>query len=97
MIDLLLIVDLDGTLANPGNRFKKAGKPPSKFDRRDKRYQAWLDKAQKNIHLDKVVKPIRSLINGISTKIVILSSREYKHIVNTIHWLDKKGIIHMLD
>jgi HAD superfamily, subfamily IIIB (Acid phosphatase) len=88
---MLVIVDIDGTIANGERRFKKAGPEPKG---RGPKYWAWLKKVQtrQSILADKPVQGMKPLIASLLAcghNLVYLTGREEKYSDVTIEWLNK--------
>lgn len=93
---MLLVVDIDGTLADPTARFKKAGNEPNVKD--PVAYQKWLDVLQAPGTLidDPVIKPVAELVRtleqtGINT-VVYLTGRSDIYRTETTRWLEKNRL-----
>lgn len=91
--------DIDGTTANPGSRYTKLRPPTGKHsaDRSDRAYQQWLDKVQKNLHKDKPVVALRTMMRMLhfiqkwfgGVEVRFFTSREEKYRSATLKWLRK--------
>lgn len=87
---MLIICDIDGTIANFEKRAKKAGTAPSREDR--PAFQAWLDRVQNNKTLAKD-EPISEVVNCVNAlhesgyKIVFLTGRSDIFRNVTMRWL----------
>lgn len=90
---MLIFCDIDNTVADISERETKAGKCPSKKDKRA--YQLWLDNLQdpKDIIKDKPIKEVIWALqkwNKIkNVRIIYLTSRSNKLRRVTQRWLDK--------
>lgn len=83
----ICFIDIDGTIANVGDRFT-SNPPPSIKDRRDLIYQQWLLSIQTPELLAKDV-PVRGTqhLVGAFERSVYLTSRSEIHKVDTLKWL----------
>lgn len=92
---MLLIVDIDGTLADIVPRMNKAGTPP---DRRDKHaFQNWLDVLQDEDDLinDPPISEVIALVHTMKRaghQIVYLTGRAEKYRNTTQAWLKRYGL-----
>lgn len=87
---MILILDIDMTLADGSKRLKKAGKEPKKSNKRA--YDKWLAKAQGPGMLmgDKPVKEMQELaelLEESNGSIHYVTSRSEKHLEETAAWL----------
>lgn len=88
---MLVIVDIDGTLADLSVRYGKAPKPAQE----DKAaFQAWVDKVQDGVDMmaDKPIGGMQELLHslnhyGIDNTIVYLTGRSNKYRQLTLGWL----------
>lgn len=89
---LLVIVDIDGTLANISEAAKQAGFEPSRSDRGI--YSAWVKMVTANLHsaptYPAVIEAVRAMFRG-NAEIVYLTSREEVHRDVTQTWLNKNA------
>lgn len=98
---MLVVLDIDGTLADITRRLNKAGKAPLKATKQA--FQSWLDKLQPETELlkDKPIKCMQDLVTSLSKTftIVYLTGRSEKYKDVTIQWLSKynfpKGDLYM--
>lgn len=94
-MNVLLIIDIDGTISNGKDRFTAAGPEPSRSDREV--YQAWVGRVQDKHSLlaDEPVPGMSELIYGFIeggfNDAVYLTSREYKWAGVTMEWLAKNN------
>jgi len=86
---MIVIFDIDGTLADIGPRYEKAGDVPKRSNK--KAFQVWLNKLQKRSDLlhDE---PIACMLELAATlakdyKIVYLTGRDERYREVTIQWL----------
>lgn len=93
---MILIIDIDLTIADGKARFELAGPEPAKKPKRG--YDKWLNKLQAPGELakDRPVPQMRELINslrGVESPVWIyyLTSRSKKHHLETAHWLSNNG------
>lgn len=90
MSSLLIICDIDLTIADARHRFEKAGKMPSKKSR--KVYQRWLDRLQtdESLFADPVIEATKKLLRSMSreSEIVYLTGRDGKFRAVTKDWLN---------
>lgn len=90
-MNLLLVIDIDGTIAHAGDRFAKAGPEPKRDDREV--YTAWVNRVQtaESLAADKPVAGMATLLLdwAFSQHIepVYLTSREEKWRTVTEKWL----------
>lgn len=95
---MLLIVDIDGTIADATRRFAEAGPEPSKNNK--PKFLEWLGKVQNENSLmaDQPVPGMRELIAGLTlgwrdsgerVRVAYLTSREEKWRSVTEQWLEK--------
>ncbi len=88
---LLVIVDVDGTIADLGPRLKAAGMEPDRTDK--KVFQEWLDKVQNYDTLaeDRPIKGMRRIAIALDDHAVMiyLTGRSEKFRAVTEAWLDK--------
>lgn len=86
---MLIICDIDGTLADLGPRLKIAGKEPKRGSRR--RFQLWLDRLQseKLLMQDKPIKAVVYFLNKSDQRIIYLTGRSEKYRKVTKRWLRK--------
>lgn len=89
----LFIIDIDGTLAHAGRRFREAGPEP---DRNDGRlYEEWVRRVQseESLSADEPVIGMKSLLHGLGCSNecipVYLTSREEVWRKTTRSWLDR--------
>jgi len=93
----LLVVDIDGTIADIRFRAKKAGSCPSRRNRRA--FQIWLDRLQpaKSLLRDKPLYPVVSLVytyvRHMHTEIVYLTGRAEKYRKITELWLSQHKLL----
>lgn len=93
---MLLVLDIDGTLADIRPRLKKAGKMPSRKNKKE--MQKWIDKLQpvKALSKDRPIRPMQELANSIRGQmspvtLVYLTGRSEKYRRVTEEWLQKHG------
>lgn len=91
----LLIVDIDGTIADIGPRLREAGIEP---DRSDKVvFQAWLDRVQndKTLAQDLPVVGMNYLLKCLEGLMIIvyLTGRSEKYRATTEAWLDERDFV----
>jgi hydroxymethylpyrimidine pyrophosphatase-like HAD family hydrolase len=89
---LLVIVDIDGTLSNWHKRAKRAGIAPPRHHR--DRFQAWLDAVQNEESLlkDAAINPVISTVRALDKaghNIIFLTGRSEKYKKVTERWLRK--------
>lgn len=88
---MLVICDIDGTLADIIERMKIAGEKPDK--RSLKKFQNWLDRLQKDELLikDKPISCMRELLYALSDthKLIYVTGRCEKYKEVTQEWLDR--------
>lgn len=86
---MLIVCDLDGTVADITSRMDKAGDAPSKRDK--KAFQDWLNKLQKKSDLlsDTPIRYMQAFITTLSKDydIVYLTGRDEKYRDVTQRWL----------
>jgi hypothetical protein len=91
---LLVIVDIDGTLADGSTRFALAGPEPERDDRWA--YRKWLEAVQDEQRLSRdkpnmaVLETVKSLYRG-GAEILYLTAREEVYRDVTQAWLNKHG------
>lgn len=88
--NLLIFMDLDGSLADSYERFLQAGEEPSREDRAA--YLEWLNAVQntESLLLDQPLWPVWTLLQAVTkagAKIVYLTSREERWRDVTKDWL----------
>lgn len=89
---MIVFMDIDGTIANATERFKKAGPEPKE---RGKEYSAWLQRVQNELLLtqDEPVKGMKALCYAFShnpvTSLVYLTGRSEIYREVTEDWLFK--------
>lgn len=95
---MLVVVDIDLTLADCSKRIKKAGNPPARSD--SKEFEKWLKKLQqpKDMLKDPAVPGMYELVNSIRgqlspVRLVYLTSRERSYYDVTKEWLDRNGFL----
>lgn len=90
---MLIVVDIDGTVADGTKRFHKAGPEPDRSNRDD--YDRWVHIVNTGIENDSVVWNMKEFVNTFSLasyhKVVFLTSREEKLRSITNTWLSKNG------
>lgn len=88
---LLVICDIDGTIADIRARLRKAGNEPDRLDK--KAFQEWLDKVQDfaSLSADKPIVGMFRVLTALSehATIVYLTGRSEKYRAVTAAWLDK--------
>jgi hypothetical protein len=89
----LFIIDIDGTIAHAGRRFKEAGPEPSRDDKAV--YDVWVRNVQNERSLmeDQHVAGMKELVNALTysrLNVVYLTSREEKWRDVTERWLQHK-------
>lgn len=93
-MSLLVVIDIDGTVAHAGRRFETAGPEPSRDNREI--YTTWVNKVQDEASLlsDELVPGMGSLIAALSKgpHVIYLSSREEKWRAATQTWLRQKDL-----
>jgi hypothetical protein len=91
---VIVICDIDGTLACLKRRSKKAGHAPE--DRESKDFKDWLGRLMKPEDLlkDKPIKEVVEIVQALFRKhnIVYLTGRGEKHRGVTQEWLKKNGL-----
>lgn len=88
----LFVLDIDGTLADASKRYKKAGKEPSRKNKRV--YDSWIKRVQNERLLlaDKPVAGMLRFVNSLpSADIRYITSREHKWAHTTRKWLNSTG------
>lgn len=90
---MIIVFDIDGTLADIGPRYEKAGDAPKKTNK--KAFQQWLNKLQKRGDLlqDKPIKCMKELAWSLmrSYQIIYLTGRDEKYRDVSIQWLFNVG------
>lgn len=90
---MILVLDIDGSIADIGRRYDKAGDAPSKRNKKD--FQAWLNKLQRKSDLleDKPIAGMLELASAMSHKhkVVYLTGRDEKYREVTTMWLFREG------
>jgi hypothetical protein len=96
MSGTLFIIDIDGTIAHAGRRFKEAGPEPSRDDKAV--YDVWVRNVQniKSLQEDQPIAGMAELVNSLhratafelGINIVYLTSREEKWRNVTEKWLE---------
>jgi len=92
-IKILIVCDVDGTLADFRPRFKEAGAMPSRGQR--KALQLWLDRLQPVARLkkDPPIRPTIDIITALAkiqgNRLVYLTGRSEKYRRATRYWLSK--------
>ncbi len=93
-VKLLLVIDIDGTLADIRSRSVRAGSMPPREQRH--LFQAWLDRLQSIRHLasDKPIPQsihvIKLLCKSPAVKAVYLTGRSERYRKATLAWLKKQ-------
>lgn len=94
---MLVLCDLDGTLACLKYRITRAGAPPSREDR--KAFTEWLERLQvpDDMLQDKVILHVAAIVEMIvkhynDTHLVYLTSREEKYRDVTREWMRKHDL-----
>lgn len=92
---MLIVIDIDGSIADIELRTSRAGKQPGK--KHKAQFQMWLDRLQNNRTLarDKPIVPTVWLINRLSkrrdVKMCYLTGRAEKYRKVTQSWLDRNS------
>ena len=94
----LFIIDIDGTVAHAGKRFREAGPEPSRND--PAVYAVWVNNVQneRSLREDMTVPGMVCMINSLNAgenQAVFLTSREEKWRKVTREWLTYRGFTHM--
>lgn len=92
-IKVIVVFDIDGTLADISKRASKAGKQPSRYHKG--RFQDWLDRLQPARELARD-KPIRCMIELANTlfkdyTLIYLTGRADRYKTVTANWLIRNG------
>lgn len=98
---MLVLVDIDLTIADARERLEKAGLMPHRDEKAH--FQRWLDTLQsdENLLQDKVIYPVKHVIEALNDfcTIVYLTGRSEMYREATQKWLDKNsmpfGPLHM--
>jgi hypothetical protein len=86
----LFVVDIDNTIADASRRLRRAGKEPSRKDK--KKYDAWVKAVQsaKTLMADKPVPGIRELLCSLPIlDVLYVTSREERWRKMTVSWIKK--------
>lgn len=93
---MLIICDIDGTIACFKDRFEKAGEAPDR-KKYPKKFQAWLDKAQPvgSLLKDRVIFEVAETVKSLcaaGASLVYLTGRSSKYREETERWLFQNGL-----
>lgn len=90
---MIIVFDIDGTLANIGPRYEKAGPMPARTNK--KVFKAWLDRLQnpEDMLKDKPIAGMRPLATTLALMYtaVYITGRGERYREVTTKWLSKEG------
>jgi len=90
----VLLLDVDGTLADHERRIREAGPEPDRV-KNPEEHDAWIARVQsdESLALDPVIPLMPFLVQRLSShmNIVYLTARTNEHVEVTLRWLQSKG------
>ncbi len=87
---MLIVVDIDGTIADWSERHKQAGPEPD--HRRKKTFLKWLTAIQdeKRLLADPQVPSMREILHSLNGHVVYLTARDERYRDTTLQWLEQE-------